>query len=196
MLFRMSEVLLDATGKGDMSYALSASSPSEPYSKQDELEVHAWARAQSVARSRDTHVLIALGFGAGLSSGEIIGTRPSDIEQGVDDLGNVAFFVNVTGTRARRIRVEGSWVDKMGAVAAKRAAAEWLFCPKRDGAGKNLISNLLARGPSVGLRPNTQRMRATFLVRHIAAGHSVAEVMRIAGVQSLGALARYVRFVG
>ena len=77
-----------------------------------------------------------------------------------------------------------------------RQKAKWLFAPAREGAGKNLISNFVVRGGSAGLRPNTQRMRATYLVRHIAAGDSVTQMMEIAGVKSLDALARYVRFVG
>jgi hypothetical protein len=73
--------------------------------------------------------------------------------------------------------------------------ADWLFSPKWAGAGKNLISNFVAPGPDVGLRPQTQRLRATYLVRRIQSGDSVVELMRIADVQSLDALARYARFV-
>lgn len=57
----------------------------------------------------------------------------------------------------------------------ERDGAEWLFCPKRKGTGKNLISNFIARGPDTGLRPTTQRMRAAYLVQHIEAGDSVKE---------------------
>jgi hypothetical protein len=196
MLYRMSEVLLGTTGKGDMSYALSASSPSEPYVAQDEAQLRRWCRAQSDTRSGDARVLLALGFGAGLSAGEIVAARPGDIEEGVDGSGRVAYFVNATGARARRVQLDGTWAVEAVEVSAARASAEWLFAPKRKGTGKNLISNFIARGPDTGLRPNTQRMRATYLVKHIEAGDSVTELMRVAGVQSLDALARYVRFVG
>jgi hypothetical protein len=76
-----------------------------------------------------------------------------------------------------------------------RAHDEWLFGPNRKGNGKSLISNFTVRGPDVGLRLQPQRMRSTYLVRHIQAGDSVVELLRIAGVQSLEELARYLRFV-
>jgi hypothetical protein len=69
-----------------------------------------------------------------------------------------------------------SWpVDVGSAPADARLNAEWLFALVRRGGVKNLISNLVARGPDVGLRPQTQRMRAAYLVNHIEASESVAE---------------------
>jgi hypothetical protein len=122
--------------------------------------------------------------------------RVADVEQGDDEDGNQACFINVTGQRARRVQVDSAWAVDLGDALNERNDDEWLFCPKRDGAGKNLVTNFVARGGSRGIRPNTQRMRATYLVNHLEHGTPVVELMRIAGVQSLDALARYVRFAG
>jgi hypothetical protein len=193
MLYRMSEVLLGTTGKGDMSYALSASWPSEPYSELEIAQLNVWFSGQGDRRV-DAAALLGLGFGAGLSSAEIVAVRPSDIE--VEPAGEAACVaVNVRGDRSRLVVVDDTYAKFVLAAWEPRKKAKWLFAPAREGAGKNLISNFAARGGSAGLRPNTQRMRATYLVRHIAAGDSVAELMAIAGVKSLDALARYVRFV-
>jgi integrase len=191
MLYRMAEVLLGTTGKGDMSYALSASSPSEPYSAAEVSAIKGWAGKQSDAREVNVAALIGLGFGAGLSASEIAGVRVSDVERDSD--GSV--HVSVTSGRYRRVQVDEQWRSEVDFALEYGSADDLFFCPKRKGTGKNLISNFIARGSDVGLRPNTQRMRATYLVKHIEAGDSVKELMRIAGVQSLDALARYVRFV-
>ena len=194
MLYRMSEVLLGTTGKGDMSYALSSSSPSEPYNELEIAKLNAWFSGQGDRRV-DAAALLGLGFGAGLSSAEIVAVQPSDVE--VESAGEVtSVAVSVQGDRSRRVVVDAAYAKFVLAAWEPRQKARWLFAPAREGAGKNLISNFVARGASDGLRPNTQRMRATYLVRHIAAGDSVTQLMEIAGVKSLDALARYVRFVG
>jgi integrase len=194
MLYRMSEVILGTTGKGDISYALSASSPSEPYSREEVALLNEWFAAQG-NRQTDAAALLGLGFGAGLSSAEIVALKPSDLDVEPTAEGTLV-FVHVKGLRARRVLVDHAYSKFVVAAWEARQKSKWLFAPGRNGAGKNLISNFVARGPDAGLRPNTQRMRATYLVKHIAAGDSVTELMRIAGVQSLDALARYVRFVG
>jgi hypothetical protein len=196
MLFRMSEVILGTVTRGSRLFALPASSPSEPYAAAEQNEVRKWKNAQGGRRASDASVLLALGFGAGLSAGEIMAARVANVEQGEDELGNMAYFINVTGQRARRVQVDSAWTGDLSVTVDERSHDEWLFCPKRDGAGKNLITNFVARGGSHGIRPNTQRMRATYLVNHLEHGTPVIELMRIAGVQSLDALARYVQFVG
>jgi hypothetical protein len=65
MLYRMSDVLLGTAGKGDMTNALSAASPSEPFIETHTFEMQDWEKAQSVARSDHACVLVISGFGAG-----------------------------------------------------------------------------------------------------------------------------------
>jgi hypothetical protein len=194
VLYRMSEVLLGTTGKGDLSYTLSAASPSEPYSDAEVAALNVWFSAQG-DRQVDAAALFGLGFGTGLSSAEIVAVKPSDVE--VESAGETAsVVVTVRGVRHRAVVVDDAYARFVLAAWRPRQMGKWLFAPAREGAGKNLISNFVSRGASEGLRPNTQRMRATYLVRHIEAGDSVVELMRIAGVKSLDALGRYVRFVG
>jgi hypothetical protein len=166
MLYRMSEVLLGTTGKGDMSYALSASSPSEPYSAAVVTAIKRWCGRQSGVRRASAAALIGLGFGAGLSASEIAEVRVSDVERGCPG----SLYVSISGVRSRRLLLDEAWGSHLESALEARGADELVFCPKRKGTGKNLISNFIARGPDVGLRPNTQRMRATYLVKHIEAG--------------------------
>jgi hypothetical protein len=58
----------------------------------------------------------------------------------------------------------------------------------------NLISSFVVRSSSMRVRPTSQRLRATWIVHHLSAGVPVATLMRAAGVESLEAFTRYVRF--
>jgi integrase len=193
MLYRMSEVLLGVTAKRNRGFALPSSDPSEPYSDGDLVRLERWYSAQT-ARTPDAAALLALGLGAGLSASEIGNVASSDIEFDSSKR-SPRVYVFVSGERQRQVRIDEQWEPLIALALESRRDEVYLFRPKRKGAGKNLISNFIARGPDVGLRPNTQRMRATYLVKHIEGGDSVSELIRIAGVQSLDALARYVRFV-
>lgn len=66
--------------------------------------MQAWEKAQTSARSGDARTLACLAFGAGLSAGEIVSVRPSDVEVDGDEGGREAVFVNVGGTRSRTVR--------------------------------------------------------------------------------------------
>ena len=59
------------------------------------------------------------------------------------------------------------------------------FAPKREAAGKNLVSNFVARSEGEGIRPNAQRIRATWVVDHLQSGTPVLNLMELAGVRSL-----------
>jgi len=59
------------------------------------------------------------------------------------------------------------------------------FAPKREAAGKNLVSNFVARSEGEGIRANAQRIRATWVVDHLQSGTPVLNLMELAGVRSL-----------
>lgn len=64
-----------------------------------------------------------------------------------------------------------------------------------DRTGKNTVSNLVARAakdrdPALPV-PVPQRMRATWLVRHLDAGVRVDALLKAAGLDSLSVLDRY-----
>jgi hypothetical protein len=72
---------------------------------------------------------------------------------------------------------------------------DWVFGNGRATAGKNLVTNFIAKTTTAGLAPNTQRMRATWIVNQLHAGVGAVPLMRSAGVASLEAITRYVQFV-
>ncbi|WP_207455518.1 tyrosine-type recombinase/integrase [Herbiconiux sp. SYSU D00978] len=185
MLLRMSEVLLGEQARTRL-VALPASSPSSPYTHEELKQLRLWARTKGHEKS-DANVLLALGLGAGLSASEITAARAEDIH---DDGGSV--LIEVRGGRPRRVPVREEWTERLSEARKHREGDQFLFVPGRTGAGKNLITNWLARSSDKGLRPHSQRMRGTWIVTHLREGAPAIGLMKYAGVASLEALTRWV----
>lgn len=188
MLLRMTEHL---TSSGPTRLPpLPPSEPSEPYTQKQTVSVISWARAQSTAERRTSaHVLVCLGLGAGLSAGEIILTRTDDIQRSGGDI-----TINVTSGRARRVPMLREFAQLLPHQEQLRPET-FAFRPNRSMAYVNAISNFIARGNDGGVKPHTQRMRATWIVRQLEARTPLSVLVKAAGVDSLDALARFERFV-
>jgi hypothetical protein len=71
----------------------------------------------------------------------------------------------------------------------------FLFRPTREKTHPNLISNFVDKTTPGRVRANAQRMRSTWLVTHMTAGTPPKVLVEAAGVDSLEALTRFLRFV-
>ena len=60
---------------------------------------------------------------------------------------------------------------------------------------KNLIANFVDKTTPGSVRANAQRMRSTWLVTHLSSGSPPKALVEAAGVDSLEALTRFLRFV-
>lgn len=85
------------------------------------------------------------------------------------------------------------WADELLLDDAVRAE-RYIFRPDRQGTWRNVVSNFVSSVPRE-VRPQPQRLRATWIVSHLDAGTNVLTLMRAAGVDSLEAFTRYIRFV-
>jgi integrase len=189
-LLRMSEILLPANAPRRLR-PLPPSDPTTPYSEQEVALLRVWANTESTtARIANANVLLALGLGAGLSASEIGNVRVDDLL--ADDLGVV---VRVTGERAREVPVLHAWESALLNRRQALSAGRFVF---RENHGKfypNLVSNFVARSHVIGPLPQTQRMRTTWIVHHLARGTPVKALLDAAGVESLEAFTRYVPFL-
>lgn len=150
-----------------------------------------WARKEKRRkRGDDAMVLLALGFGAGLSAQEVMNVRAGDVEST-----EIALLIHVREGRARTVPVLRRWEKAIAKLATTVEPADYLFKPGRAGSGKNLISNFVADSRGSGVYAQTQRMRSTWLVTHMNACTPLPELMEAAGVDSLEALTRYLPFV-
>jgi len=188
-LLRMSEILAQPAPR--RLKALPPSDPSAPYSADELVSLRSWASGQSTpGRRANASVLLALGAGAGLSASEIGELRIADIQ--VDELG---VLVNVTGSRARSVPVLREWEDALVERVASTDPEKYAFRENHTTFYPNLISNFVDRGRPTRVRLSTQRLRATWIVHHLEAGTPVVALMDAAGVESLEAFTRYVRFL-
>jgi len=190
-LMRMSEALIGTPARSDIFTPLPASEPSAPYITKEIDHLRRWSVGQAGERRNDAKILIALGLGAGLSASEITAVRVRDIT-----ITNGDATIRTTGHRPRHVAVDNLWAAALSTAVASRSSDQFAFCPARRGAGKNLVTNFIARAKPAGLELNTRRMRATWLVGHMQNGTTVTILMEAAGVTSLDALGRYVGFVG
>lgn len=170
---------------------LAASSASPPYSDRELVLMRAWAEGQSTpARRRSARVLLALGAGAGLSTGELDAVRPEDVHQG-----DVSVEVRVPGRRERHVPVLEDWTPFLCAAVEGAPADRPLF---RYGSGDrryaNAVTNFVARSTG-GPRPTAQRLRSTWIVHHLDAGAHIIDLMTWAGLTSLSPIERYLGFV-
>ena len=169
--------------------ALPAATPLHPYSDSEIASLRSWARAQSTAeRRRNAAVLLALGLGAGLSAAEVAEMRVKhvDLRDGVR--------ISVPGQRPRITWVQLEWSSALVEALTDRVGEEYLFRPQRTTSWPNVITNFVGVSHHE-LRPQTQRMRATWMATHLAAGTKVTILLSAAGVESLEALTRYVAYL-
>jgi hypothetical protein len=163
-----------------------------PYSPSEISNLKKWARAQGSEDHRgDAGAILALGLGAGLSAAEIAGVRARDITM---DSGGVQ--VAVSSGRPRRVQLRRECESGLWDHAASRQPDSLLLRPlrKKDNA-RNFVGNLVSRGSRPERGPQTQRMRATWLVQHMTLATPVRVLVEGAGLDSLEALTRYLQFV-
>jgi len=185
LLLRVSETL--GVSNPTRFRPLPPSDPTAPYRHAELVSVISWARGQSTPdRRRNGHVLLGLGLGAGLSAQEIIELRRRDLLRDTSGL-----TIRVPGPRPRLVPVLREWEDAFTGVGDPDG---FVFRPGRTMAYTNAISNFVARGPRHGIRPQSQRMRTTWLIRQLDAGTPVAVLAEVAGVDSLEAFTRYMKF--
>lgn len=190
-LLRMSESLLGPAAAPRRLSPLPPSDPTAPYTHQEIVSLRNWADTQSTAQRRDNaRVLLALGAGAGLSAIEIGELRVGSIHHD-----NSGVLISVEGDRPRTVPVLREWETALVERCAQLSQDRYAFRENHTTFYPNLVTNFVDRSRVVGVRPQSQRLRSTWIVRHLEAATPVPLLMHAAGVESLEALTRYVRFV-
>ena len=189
-LFRLSECLLGAGARTPRLISLGPSNPSEPYTTNNLVAFRSWAGGQNtVAKRRNAMVLLSLCAGAGLSAEDLAGLRVRHIAM-VDG----CVVVNVPGRRVRQTCVLAEWETDLTDIVSSMSPEAYAFRPQRTIESKNMATNFVAKTSGVH-KPNSQRLRATWIVHHLSTATPVNVLMNAAGVLSLDAFARYVQFV-
>jgi len=162
--------------------------PLAPYSTSEVAAFWSWARGLPTERYRDNvGVILTLGFGSGLHSQEInrlVGTDISVDEDGV--------LVQVIGERSRSVPILHEFEAEVAALA--RSGGAPVFLPERTTVGLKQVPNFIARCPKGSVhRPNVNRLRNTWVVRHLSAGTHLSVLAEAAGVRA-DQIVRYQKF--
>lgn len=165
---------------------LAGSTPSSPYGLKEVASLRVWASLQREDRVRDAWMLLSLGLGAGLTARELMTTSAADI----DTNGTVS----VRGVNPRRVPVRHEWWPELSALTAEVDATAPLFRP-HIATYANKIGDFVRSSWGDGPRPTVQRLRATWLVTVMSDGLPIQDLLYVAGVKSLDALARFERFL-
>lgn len=190
-LLRVAEALLDSRRVPSRLKPLPASDPARPYTSQEMSALLSWAEHQSTGeRRQNAHVLLALGAGAGLSTSEIGQLRVEQI-----DISANGVTVNILAGRVRSVPVISEWEEALRSRKERTPGGLFAFRPNHTIMYPNLISNFVDRSDVGDVRAHSQRLRSTWLVRQLDAGTPVVSLMEAAGLESLEALTRYLRFV-
>lgn len=193
LLLRMSGELMPPGSQPVRLPPMWAAHPLHPYTATEVSALRSWAAGQiTQTRLVQCHVLLALGFGAGLSAVEVADLRTGHLHVDADGV-----LVEVVGRRARFVPVLAEWESVLIdlADAAMRPDLYVFGGPRRKTSHKNTVTNFVRATNTGRVYPRLQRMRVTWIVGHLAAGSPVKALMQAAGVDSLDALNRYLRFV-
>ncbi|WP_443469870.1 hypothetical protein [Microbacterium sp. A196] len=184
--------IVDAvTPPSEQPFPIPRSDPTPPYTPSEVAALRSWANSQgSSTRRQDASVLLALGFGAGLATRELLALRVSDVDVRPDSV-----HVLVWDKRPRLVPILPVWETALREAVRDAAPSEWLFRRGRTGVRPGQVTDFLHRGHTTELDVRPARMRTTWMLTHLHSGTPPRELLRIAGLENLAALDRVTRFL-
>lgn len=156
--------IVDAvTPPSDQPFPIPRSEPTPPYVPSEVAALRSWATGQgSITRRQDASVLLALGFGAGLATHELLALRVSDVDVRPDSV-----HVLVWDRRPRLVPVLAAWETALRDAVQTGASGDWLFRRGRTGVRPGQVTDFLHRGHTTTLDVRPARMRTTWMLAHL-----------------------------
>lgn len=191
-LFRVADASIGHVQPTHRMPGLRTHETARPFTPTEVLALRRWADGQPSRIKRvDLNVLLALTLGAGLTTGELIESCASDVTSDREGV-----LVCVRGARPRVVPMLAEWE----AVIADVADAAWkpdlpLFRATRTTTDSNLVANCIHKSKAKPFPVNATRLRATWIVTHLAAGTPVQALLDASGVETIGALGRFMAHV-
>ena len=182
LLLRISEVILPEQDALPFT-ALNGQQRSTPLTDLELQLLTAWAHGQSTTgRRRDAAAILALAAGAGLDPWEIQHLRTSDIHTGPHGI-----LITVPGRHPRQVPLLQQWEPLLHDAIHDAPHDTWVFgSPTRRPESTNSVTTFI-RGSqtSTSTRPSPNRMRATWLITHLAAQTPITPLMTAAGLSKI-----------
>jgi hypothetical protein len=168
----------------------SRSVPGDPYTDDEQGWLALWAtRRLSDYTRRNTKLAVALGLGAGLTSGEVMLLDRSSVT--VSDDG-----VNVTVPHGRTVTIHRTFEELFrGAFPLGDPTGPLVLADAINRDCKTLNKFLNRQRRRTDIAVNLRKMRTTWIVRHLTAGTPADVLIEAAGVETLAGLTRFMQFV-
>ncbi|ANG84642.1 site-specific integrase [Microbacterium aurantiacum] len=187
-LMRVSEVLLPHDHP-ERPTPLSNRQTSAPYNPAEIAGFREWATSQLTPEKRDRAMtMLVLCAGAGLRPSEIPLVFPKHVV--VDSSGIV---ITAPGEYPREVPLLAEWEEWMHALLERRPAEENLWGKVNRRTTNNLTSSFTEN--SFGNPPRADRLRHTWLVRHLEAGVPMKDLFRAAGVKKMQHLHLFFEYI-
>jgi integrase len=187
-LFRVAEHLRTIAREAPVP-AFPNASAHAPYSSEDVGRLRNWAAGQRTDLGRaNAWTLLLLGIGAGLRAGEICSTTHKQLI----DTPNGHTIVVADGT-SRTVPLLSEWEEHWAELPERHDGH--VFRPGVSGHYPNMVTNFVHRSSGAGLKPQTQRLRATWLVNQLNAGTPLGVLMTAAGLTSAASFSRLLPFL-
>lgn len=175
---------------------MNARSMEAPYTESELVDLDRWSAGQRTEYLRqNAAVLVALGTGAGMTSGEIAHLTREAVTVHSD--GMVEISIMADGKERRRIVMASRWESVIADHVAKIAPQAFVFMPKRSRVENDVVSSFVSRtSRPKGFPPVTVRkMRNTWLTELLTNRVDVFTIMQAAGLQSLESISKLAVFV-
>lgn len=192
ILLRMSARLIgEHKGASEDRRSYNGSVGKKPYTTSEKIGLRSFIDGQRTPHRRDAlEVIVSLGAGAGLSSVDMLKLTASDIERRGE-----ALIVHVPGPKARQVPVLDQWDDLVETALRKAPLQGPLLLPTyvnyRTG---NAVADFLWGCNGEGVRPQSQRLRSTWIVDHLNAATPLNLLLKTAGVAKPTAFDRYLPY--
>ena len=159
--------------------------PAGPYTQAEVRALHEWSRSQGDAgRNADARMILALGLGAGLRASEIMSTVGSHVTREGE-----AVIVLPRGYRnagPRRTVVTADFEEDVLRRAEQVGQDGHLFRPDSENRTTSVLTTFMKRTHADRrIRPDTRRLRSTWIVDHILEGLPAAVIVEMAGLADL-----------
>ena len=160
----------------------------QPYSATEFAGQDSWARGlRQTWRRRDAQMFIALGRGAGLESSEMSELQKDDVE-----IDGSTTILHIRGGNARTVPMFHDEAEVLHTLIEQYEINEHLFSLHTRSCTEVGQAFMNQRSPQ---KPNTLRLRSTWLVRHLTTPIPLKEFLAAAGLKSTHSLTRYMSFV-
>ncbi|WP_146070060.1 site-specific integrase [Cryobacterium sp. Y29] len=188
ILMRVSEVVAPEEHPEAMT-PLARKRVAPPYTSKEMEEFSHWARGQVTdEKRRRAMLMLVLCAGAGLRPSDVSTIYPDDVL--VDDAG---IILTIHGTTPRIVPLLRPWEEWMVAILQQVPDDVPLWGPTNTVRASNLLSNFTQY--TVGQRPRSDRLRATWIVAHLRAGTRIKDLTAALGVEKFENLPRYLEHV-